>query len=410
MAPSGPVAVTGLGAVSAFGWSAAALWDGLRAGRHAIGTFSRFDASPHRTHLAAEVPPPSGDAPASSRAERHSWADRFALAAALEAVAQSGLDAPGALSRAGVFFGSSTGGMYEGEEFFATVLLSAGKRFPISLLAAQQYNGPGDAVARRLKVGGPVETVSSACSSGSLALGAALQAVRRGDVEIAIAGAADSLCRITYGGFNALRSIDPEPCSPFRARRLGLTIGEGAGCLVLEPLARARARGAPLLALVCGAGASCDAHHMTAPEPSGSGAARAVTAALRDAAIEPDAVAFVNAHGTGTPLNDAAEASAIATVFGARASRVPLTSTKSLLGHLLGAAGALEAVATIQCLDHGLVHAMPEAGALDATIPLDVVVGDARPVPGARYAVSVNLAFGGANAAVVLARAGGAQA
>jgi 3-oxoacyl-[acyl-carrier-protein] synthase II len=401
--PDPSVVVTGLGAVTALGGTASSTWRGLRSGRAAIAPFSRFDAARFRTQLAGEAE--VAGTPAGRRAERLAVADRFALAAAEEAIAQAGLDVAASRERLGVFFGSSTGGMWEGELFFEGAVSRSMRRIRVDLLAQQQYNGPGDALARRLGARGPVETVSAACASGSMALGMALHALRRGDCDVAIAGAADSLCRITYGGFNALRSVDPAPCAPFRARRQGLSLGEGSGVLVLERRADATARGARALAELCGAGWSCDAHHMTAPAPDGAGAARALRAALADAGIGAEAIDFVNAHGTGTPLNDVAEARALRELLGDRGADVPVVSTKALVGHLLGAAGAVEAVVTAMCLLEREVHPMPAAGAVDPEIDLDLVVGGPRPLPQARFAVSLNLAFGGANAAVVLARA-----
>ncbi len=431
------VAVTGMGAVCGLGWGVDALWAGLRAGRSRVGDFQRFDHSRHRTHLAAEVAePPAGLAErdpalfALFADRRLSVADRFALFAAGEAVAQAGL-AELDLEAAGVFFGSSTGGMFEGELFFAEFLPAAGgphrgpyqghKGGRIASLASQQVNGPGDAVARALKATGPVETLSSACASGALALGLALDAVRSGEVEIAVAGGSDSLCQLTYAGFNALRSVDEVPCRPFSPGRAGMSFGEGAAVLVLEPLERALARGAEVLAVLSGAGASCDAHHMTAPDPSGKGAAAALAAALADAGLDASAIDFVNVHGTGTALNDAAEWRALEAVFGARAAAIPLIATKGVVGHLLGCSGSLEAVATILCLRHGELHPMPavpagescaasaasaasEAGEELPVLAAAVVTGAPLPMPGARAAVSTSLAFGGSNAALVFSR------
>ncbi|HYX26111.1 MAG TPA: beta-ketoacyl synthase N-terminal-like domain-containing protein, partial [Thermoanaerobaculia bacterium] len=294
------VAVTGVGAVSGLGWGVAALWAGLRAGRPGIGPFHRFDHSRHRTHLAAEAPEPPALAGVRPGGRRQSIADRFALFAAREAVGQAGLakelrdgrdgrDGREEDLEVGVYFGSSTGGMYESEVFFADFLRQPG-RARLSPLISQQVNAPGDAVARELGATGPVVTFSSACASGALALGAALEAVRSGEVEVAIAGGSDSLCQLTYAGFNALRSVDEVPCRPFGAGRAGMSFGEGAAVLVLEPLERALARGAEPLAVLAGAGSSCDAHHMTAPDPTGAGAAAAVAAALADAGLAPAAV------------------------------------------------------------------------------------------------------------------------
>lgn len=404
------VAVTGVGAVSGLGWGVAPLWEGLRAGRSAIRDFQRFDHSLHRTHLAAEV----DDAPDSCAAlealrsdprwVRLSLADGFAVFAAVEALAMAGLGAP--VDGAGVYFGSSTGGMFESERFFNEFLRGRWREARLRDLATQQVNAPGDAVARWLGVTGPVRTVSSACSSGALALGAALEAVRSGEVDVALAGGSDALCQLTYAGFNALRSVDEGACRPFRPGREGMSFGEGSAVLVLERLERVLARGGEPLAVLAGAGAACDAHHMTAPDPSGTGAAAAIEAALLDAGMPASEIGFVNAHGTGTPLNDAAEWRALQRVFGERAGRVPLAATKALLGHLLGSSGAIEAVATVLCLRHREVHPVPtcEGLALDPEAPVSLVVDRPLPLPGVQAAVSTSLAFGGANAALVFSR------
>ncbi len=405
------VAVSGVGAVSGLGWGCHSLWSGLAAGRAAIGDFVRFDHSRHRTHVAAEVPEPEPALAKTLRGRRLSLADRFALAAAAEALAQAGLPSDLSDRAVGLYFGSSTGGMWEGEAFFAD-LLAGESPLRASLLASQQPNGPGDAVARKFGITGPVETVSSACASGALALGAALEAIRSGEVDIAVAGGADSLCQITYAGFNSLRSVDERPCRPFRAGREGLSIGEGAAVLILESEERALARGAKPLAFLAGAGASCDAHHMTAPEPQGSGAAAAISAALLDAGMAAEAIVFVNAHGTGTPLNDAAEWRAFERALGRHARAIPVTSTKGLVGHLLGSSGALEAVATVLCLAHGEVHPGSPGGEVDPELGIDLVLGAPRrlaefePEGPATAGLSTSLAFGGANAALVFERAG----
>ncbi len=409
------MAVTGIGAVSGFGWGIEPLRAGLAAGATAIGPLSRFDASRHRTRLAGEVPapPPEVERALASQpaARRLSLADRFALFAAREALSGAGLALPLAdPAAAGVFFGSSTGGMLEGERFFGDWKEGRGPR--LSRLASQPVSGPGDAVARSLGVTGPVLTISSACSSAALALGAALDALRDGEVEIAVAGGADSLCQLTYAGFNALRAVAEGPCRPFRAGRDGMSIGEGAAVLVLEPLPRALARGARPLALLAGAGASCDAHHMTAPDATGAGAAAAIAAALADAGTAPAEVAFVDVHGTGTPLNDAAEWRALEQVFGERARTLPVAATKGSVGHLLGSAGAIEAVATVLGLAAGEVHPTAGGGEVDPEAPAALVFGGplrwsgagGSTGTGAGAAVSTNLAFGGSNAALVLTR------
>ncbi len=403
------VVVTGIGAVSPFGWNLESLWEGLRSGRTAIGPFDRFDHGDQRTHLAAQVDLAGEPERPRGKTRRLTVADRFAIAAAREAVARSAIDLGGRGGRTGVYFGSSTGGMLETEIYLEALLRTAARRGrppAPGLLASQQNNGPGDAVARDLGIGGPVETISAACASGAMAIGDAILAVRRGEVDVAIAGGSDSLCRLTYGGFNALRSVDERPCRPFRAERAGLSLGEGAAALVLEPLERALARGARPLALAAGQAATCDAHHMTSPHTEGLGAAEAIRGALAGARLDPCEIDFVNAHGTGTPLNDAAECEALVAVFGGRAPDLPVTSTKSLVGHLLGSAGALEAVATILCLLHEEVHPMPDDGTSDPGIRLGLVLGRPLRLARASHALSTSLAFGGANAALVFTRHG----
>ncbi len=395
------IVVTGLGAVTPFGWGVDALWEGARRGLTAVGPFTRFDASRHRTHLAAQVP--AGDDRKEPTRDL-SVADRFAIASAREAIASARLDLVSCRERTGVFFGSSAGGMLEGERFLESYIHGDKRGARRGLVASQQFNGPGDAVARAIGAGGQVETISSACASAAMAIGSALRALRRGDVDVALAGGSDALCQLTYGGFNALRSVDELPSRPFRKDRLGLSLGEGAGVLVLESAAHAARRGATTIAVLAGEASTCDAHHMTAPQSDGSGAACAIRLALADAGVAPDDVDFVNAHGTGTPLNDSAEAAAMRTVFGERARSIPLTSTKALIGHLLGSAGAVEAVVTVFGLLHREVHPMPEAGALDPELGLDLVLGVPRVLSRAACAISTSLAFGGANAVLVFTR------
>lgn len=399
MSGGGAVAVTGLGAVSGFGWGIEPFRRGLAAGATAIRPFDRFDPAPYRTQIASQAP--AHGAPRRSR--RLTWADEFALFAAREALARAGLDEAIGGPSAGVFFGASTGGMFESEAYFEALLVGRGAT--VSRLAAQPPSGPADAVARALGVAGPVVTVAAACASATLALGDALEALRAGEVDIALAGGSDSLCRLTYAGFNSLRAVDARPCRPFRAERQGMSIGEGAGVLVLERAEHAARRGARPLAWLAGVGASCDAHHMTAPDPAGDGISRAVAAALADAGVEAGVIDFLNLHGTGTAANDVAEAKMVGRIFGDRAPWLPATSTKSLVGHLLGAAGAVEAIATVLAFVDGELHPTAGDGVADPALGVDLVLGTPRAVPEARRALSTNLAFGGANAACVLLHA-----
>lgn len=392
------VVVTGLGALCGFGHGVDALLAGLRRGVPAIERLTSFDVERHRTHLASQVP----DSSAADGAHAITLSDRFALQAADEAAAQAGLDRA-LLAHAGVFFGSSNGGLLEGEAFFRR-LRAGQRRLRLRTVASHQNNGPGDAVARRFGCTGPVVTSSSACTSANMALAAALDALRRGECDLAFAGGADALSEITFAGFNVLRAVDARPARPFRADRGGLSMGEGAGVLVLETAAHAHARGAPILAELAGAGATCDAHHMSAPKDDGRGPLEAMRRALSDAGEAPSALSFVNAHGTGTPHNDSIEARALRELLGDRVRDVPVTSTKGLVGHLLGACGGIEAVACVLGLAHGEVHPTGDAGAPDPELGLDVVLGSVRRLATARVALSNNLAFGGNNCAVVFRR------
>ena len=288
----------------------------------------------------------------------------------------------------GVFFGSSTGGMFESRGVLPGLSSTDRRRSRLRDLASHQVNAPGDAVARHLGVTGPVQTLSSACASGALALGAALEAVRSGEVDVALAGGSDSLCQLTYAGFNALRSVDEVPCRPFRAGRAGMSFGEGAAVLVLEPLERVLARGAEPLAVFAGRRLLLrrPSHDRARPERR-RGRRGPRGGALRDAGLEPEEIDFVNAHGTGTPLNDAAEWQALQRVFGERAAELPVTATKALLGHLLGSAGAIEAVATVLCLHQRRAASGPlrrGAGGAEVGSPASCPgLAGARPAPAA---------------------------
>ena len=401
MKPNRRIVVTGIGAVSAYGWGVDSLRAGLMSGSTAIDVPTVFDTSEHRTHLAGEVPP----VPRPVRSSVRDWdtlseADQFAVAAASEAIHQAGLKVLG--RPYGVFFGGSTAGMLECEEWYSRLIGTRPGRPSLRLMASQQLNGPGDAVARHLQVIGPVQSFSSACASAGIALGAAIEALRSGVVEVAIAGGSDSLCQLTYGGFNSLRSVDADPCRPFRADRAGLSLGEGAGVLVLETLDHATHRHARPVAEMVGYGASCDAHHMTAPHPEGEGVLNALRTALADAGIEPFEVTFINSHGTGTIQNDSAECRAYQRLLGSYFPAVPVTATKASIGHVLGAAGALEAVSTVLALSNSIVHPTPGGQPADSALGIDLVVEKGRQLGDRSVALSTNLAFGGANVAVVM--------
>jgi len=305
---------------------------------------------------------------------------------------------------AGLAVGGTTAGMLETEDAYRRWRASRNRPARLSGFVGMPISTVGSALSQGLGVFGPRLTVSTACSSGALAIVEAAAMVARGEVPAAIAVGVDALCRLTYAGFDALQALDPEPCRPFDASRRGLSIGEGAGAVVLETVERARARGARVHALLLGSAVTADAHHVTAPHPEGAGALAALRGALADAGVAPDAIDYVNAHGSGTTHNDQAEVGALRAVFAARLPRIPVSSSKSQIGHCLGAAGALEAVITITALADGIVPATvtlrrPDDGWTD----LDLV-----PHAGRRaalgIAVSSSYGFGGHNVTLVLGR------
>ncbi len=391
------VAVTGLGVVSALGPDLASFEAGLRAGRSGIRPLTLFDTAGFRTSLAAQAPDPSPPVEPAALATA-SRPDRFGLQAAFEAVAHAGLDTR-ALADAALVFGTGTGGLMSTEE-----LVRAGG--PSSLLVPHQPASVTDLVARHLHIHGPRTTIMTACSSSATAIGYAADRIRLGHVDVALAGGAEGLTRLTYAGFGCLRATAPgdEPCRPFDAERKGLTLGEGAAALVLEEFERARARGATIYAVVAGWGITADAHHMTAPHPDGDGAARAMQMALDDAKLPADAVGYVNAHGTGTPHNDAAETLAVKRVLGARAPSVPVSSIKSMVGHTLGAAGAIEAVASVLSLAHGFLPPTVHLRTPDPAFGLDYIPEAARDVA-VDAVLSNSFAFGGNNTVLAFRRA-----
>lgn len=402
--PQPRIVITGIGAVSALGVGAEPLWEQLMAAAHGIRPFDRYAGEVFPTDIAAQVDESvfrtSLDL---RRARRLSRSDRLAVIAAAEAVEQAGGTSSLPLETTVVSTGTSTGGLAEGEEFYIARSRRGGN-IPISTVLQQPTSGPSDAVASWLGTGGGVFSNATACASAAAAIGVAADLLRAGMADAAVAGGTDALCRLTYSGFNVLQAVDSQPCRPFDASRAGITLGEGAGFLVLEREDDARARGATILAELAGWGATCDAHHPTAPAEDGRGAERAMNLALADAGLTADAVDYVNAHGTGTPLNDSAESLAISRVTGAA---VPVSSTKSFFGHTLGASGGIEAVVAVLSILRGsapptlrLLTILPEGEGLDF-LPASARAMELEVV------MSNSFGFGGSNVSLVLRSAGG---
>jgi 3-oxoacyl-[acyl-carrier-protein] synthase II len=386
--------VTGLGAVSPFGTGVKAYWSGLSAGSCAIRPVTLIETEGFRCRIAAEVPDTVGGS------KRRSRADRFALAAAREALDDAGL---GRSERAdaALIVGAVGGGMLEAEGWYWERARNAGGAAsrPLRSMFPSSH---AEVVGSALGLGGPRETLVTACSSGAAALALAADLVAEGVVPLALAGGVDALTRICFMGFNALKLLDPEPCRPFDRARRGMSIGEGAAFVVLEDGARARARGTRVYAELAGHGMTTDAFHVTAPHPEGEGMVRAMRAALAGARVVPGDVGYANAHGTATPQNDRIEARAIREVFGEGALLV--SSTKSMIGHTMAAAGALEAVATVLALTHELIPPTANLETPDPDAVFDCVPRTAREVS-VELAISNSFGFGGQNVTLLFRRA-----
>jgi 3-oxoacyl-[acyl-carrier-protein] synthase II len=404
------VVVTGMGTVSPVGNSVAQSWESLRAGRGGIAAITHFDASRLPVRIAGEVK--GFDAAAifgTKEARRGTPHVHFAMAAAREAVLDSGLDIGSVSSDVGVLIGSGIGGL-DVIENTTRVLDAEGPRrvSPFAAAMALVDMAPG-MVSIDLGARGPNMAVVSACASGADAIGQAANWIRQGDAVAVLAGGTEA--GITSTGiamFAAARALstrndDPDHASrPFDGDRDGFVAAEGSAVLVLEEREHALARGATILAELLGYAASADAYHITAPEPSGDGAIRCVRRALERAGLRPEDIQYINAHGTGTPLNDLSETRAIKRVFGDAAHSVPISSTKSMTGHMLGAAGAFEAMVTILAMRDGFLPPTVNLDNPDPECDLDYVPNVGRAV-NARLAMTTSFGFGGHNACLVFA-------
>jgi len=393
------VLITGLGIVSPYGCGRRVFWDGLAGGRCAIGPLSLFETEGFRSRIGAEVPAHAALPGVSGRRAR---ADRFALAAADEAVRDAGLSRA-ELAPAAVVVGGIGGGMLEVEAWYWRREREGvdDPRLRAALPSVLPF-AHADLVARRYGTTGPKETVVLACSSGGAALGLAAELIASRAAPLALAGGVDSMTRICFMGFNALKLLDPDPCRPFARDRRGMSLGEGAGFVVLEDEAHARARGARGYAELASYGLTTDAWHLTAPHPDGEGSVRAMAEALERAGVPASAVGYVNAHGTGTPQNDRVEAVALRKLFDPES--VLVSANKSLVGHAMAAAGALEAVATVLTLAHELVPPTANLAETDPEIGFDCVPRVARRAR-VEYALSNSFGFGGQNLSLLFRRA-----
>ena len=403
------VVITGLGAVTPIGNTAAESWDAARAGKLGIAPITQFDASGQKVHLAAEVkgfdPKEHFTAPEAKHKSRFT---QLAIVSAREAVAQSGLDLDAEdLTRAGVIVSSGIGGVRETETQQTNCLKRGFDRCSPFYIPMGISNMAAGEVAIEFGFKGMCTCPVTACAGGSNAVGDAFRHIRDGYADIMLTGGTEAaITPLSIGGFTTMRALhvgdDPAAASvPFDARRSGFVMGEGAGMLVLEELEHAQARGADIIAEVIGYGVTCDAYHITAPAPNGEGGARAMAQALADAGgVAPEEIGYINAHGTSTPLNDKGETAAIKTVFGDHAYKMAVSSTKSMTGHMLGAAGAVEAIFTALSLHDSFLP--PTIGYVepDPECDLDYVPNEGREAE-VEYALSNSLGFGGHNACVL---------
>lgn len=400
------VVATGLGTINAAARDRSEFYRSLRQGHCGIGQVSVFDTADFRTHLGGEVKDfrPGELLPRSFSRKRMSRCDAMAMVATLEALHDARLyPVPETLRRGiGVVIGGGAGGMLECEDVYRRYL-QGGAPPAYSAFSSFGCASSADHIATSLRLMGPKTTFMTACSSGATAVGYARDLIRDGLAEVVICGGAEPLCRITYSAFNALQAVDPEPCKPFARNRQGLNLGEGAGIIVLEELQHALKRGATIYGEMLGYGVSCDANHMTSPDPRGGGAVLAMQRALADGRVVPEEVDYVNAHGTATPTNDPIETQAIKTLFGAYAMRLPVSSTKAMTGHTLGAAGAIEAVVSLLALHHRFIPPTINHREPAPDCDLDYVSEGARDAD-LRVVLSNSFAFGGNNTALLFGR------
>jgi 3-oxoacyl-[acyl-carrier-protein] synthase II len=406
------VVVTGLGALTPLGVTTEEFWSALKQGKSGIGPITRFDATGYPTRIAGEVR--NFDEALyidKKEARRLDPYLKYAIATSAMAVEDAALE-PAKIdaTRFGVLIGSGIGGittLIEGEDTRRTKGFDRVSPFVVPMLIINMASG---LVSMRFGAKGPNSSIVTACATGNHAIGDAFKIIERGDADVMIAGGAEAMIvPLTIAGFCSMKAMstrndEPEKASrPFDAARDGFVCGEGAGIVVLEALEHAVRRDARIYAEVVGYGMTSDAHHMTAPDPDGDGATRAMQLALADGDVDPGAVGYINAHGTSTPYNDKFETVAIKRAFGDHARRLAVSSTKSMTGHLLGAAGGVEAVATSLALYHGLLPPTINYDTPDPDCDLDYVPNQARKVD-VEYALSNAFGFGGTNATLAFRR------
>lgn len=400
------VVITGLGAVSPLGLTAEESWKAAIAGQSGVGPITHFDSSELLVKIACEVKDfDPNDHLDRREVRRRDRFEHFATAASNEALAQAGIEITSENApRVGVIVSSATGGINTFEQAMVTIHESNARRLSPFVIPMYMSNGAAGLIGIDVGAKGPSFSVASACASGADGIGQAWHLIRSGHIDVAIAGGTEApLCEMGIGAFDRLGALSRQnedyssTPAPFDKDRDGLVMGEGAGILILESLEHAQARGARILAELAGYSATADAYHITAPAEGGEGGAAAISQALEIGGLDVQEVDYINAHGTGTDLNDVAETKAIKAVLGDRAYEVAVSSTKSMTGHMMGATGALEAVFCVQAIRDGMVPPTIHLRTPDPACDLDYVPNQAREQP-VRVAVSNAFGFGGHNA------------
>jgi 3-oxoacyl-[acyl-carrier-protein] synthase II len=395
------VAITGLGIFCSIGKSVKELTQSLREGKTGIGPVTLFDTSKYPSKIGAEITDYRPDELFEKKElKKLSRADQFGLIASEEAVKASGIHSYPS-EEVGVCLGAGAGGMFEAETYHREILIK-GKSKP-SLLWPFIPSYTTDRVAERFGFSGPKFTITTACSSSATAIGYGADLIRSGKSKAVLCGGSEALTELTFGGFNSLKAMDPSPCKPFDRKRAGMSLGEGAGILILEDFDEAEQRGAKILAEFLGYGIGGEAYHITAPEPTGMNEARIMKEALEESGIASTEVDYINAHGTGTPLNDKVETLSIKNAFGERAYSIPISSIKSSVGHCLGAAGAIEGIASILSIVHQFIPPTLSHKEGDEDCDLDYVPGKAREKE-VNVVLSNSFAFGGNCTTLVLGK------
>lgn len=399
-----------MGTLNAIAHNVSGFTKALQDGVCGIEKIDLFDTAGFRSQTGGQVKyfSPRDYIPQEFSVERMSRADKLALAATIEALGDAGLyPLPDALKEeTGVSIGGGAGGLLEGESFYKDYLKNNGRNAKFSTLSSLFCASSTDRIASAFGLTGPKSTFMTACSAGATAIGYARDLIINGHASMMIAGGVEPMSRLTFAAFNALKSVDPETCRPFDKDRAGLSLGEAAAIMILESLDSALSREAKIYGEVLGYGITCDSFHMTAPDEQASGAIRSMQAALKDSGLPVEDIDYINAHGTATPVNDVTETKAIKDVFGKRAYAIPVSSTKSMHAHTLGASGALEGIVSVLAMHHGFIPPTVNHRAADPLCDLDYVTTGSRKAD-LRAVLSNSFAFGGNNTTLIFGRYSG---